>query len=80
MLRWAEHISRMGEGRGAKILTGKLTSKRSLGMPKKQITETYLALYPLRRDQSVAQETDGRSPNRSHSLILASKRAMMKIY
>ena len=34
-LRWAEHLGRMEEGRGAfKILTGNHTGKKSLGTPR----------------------------------------------
>ena len=36
-LRWAGHVARMEEGRSAfKILTGKRTAKRSLGMPRRR--------------------------------------------
>ena len=36
-LRWAGHVARMEEGRGAlKILTGKPTGKRPLGRPKRR--------------------------------------------
>ena len=36
-LRWAGHVARMEEGRSAfKILTGKPTGKRSLGMPRRR--------------------------------------------
>ena len=36
-LRWAEHVARMEEGRSAfKILTVKLTGKRSLGRPRRR--------------------------------------------
>ena len=35
-LRWAGHITRMEEGRGAfKIVTGKPTGKRPLGRPRR---------------------------------------------
>ena len=36
-LRWAGHVARMEEGRSAfKILTGKLTGKRTLGRPRRR--------------------------------------------
>ena len=36
-LRWAGHVARMEEGRGAfKILTGKPTGKRPLGRPRRR--------------------------------------------
>ena len=36
-LRWAGHVARMEEGRSAcKILTGKPTGKRPLGMPRRR--------------------------------------------
>ena len=36
-MRWAEHVARMEEGRGAfKILTGKPTGKRPLGRPRRR--------------------------------------------
>ena len=36
-LRWAGHVPRMEEGRSAfKILTGKPTGKRPLGMPRRR--------------------------------------------
>ena len=38
-LRWAGHVARMEEGRGAfKILTGKTTAKRPLGRPRRRWT------------------------------------------
>ena len=39
-LRWADHVARMEEGRSAfKILTGKPTGKRPLGMPRRRWEE-----------------------------------------
>ena len=39
-LRWAGHVARMGEGRSAlKILTGKPTGKRDLGVDGRTILE-----------------------------------------
>ena len=36
-LRWAGHVARMEEGRSAfKILTGKPTGKRPMGMPRRR--------------------------------------------
>ena len=36
-LRWAGHVARMEEGRGAfKILTGKSAGKRPLGRPRRR--------------------------------------------
>ena len=36
-LRWAGHVARMKEGRSAfKIVTGKPTGKRPLGMPRRR--------------------------------------------
>ena len=37
VVRWAEHVARMEEGRSAfKILTGKPTGKRPLGRPRRR--------------------------------------------
>jgi len=36
-MRWAEHVARMGEGRGMhKVLVGKAEGKRPLGRPKRR--------------------------------------------
>jgi hypothetical protein len=49
--RWAEHVARMGEGRGVyRVLVGRPEGKRPLGRPRRRWEDNKMGLRDIRID------------------------------